>query len=168
MGHPEFEVTSSFDPSTKTLKMNVRQTQKQPEKSVYQMADVFRMPVDIGITTAAGERVERVWVEKTDQDFTFAVDSKPLIVNFDRGNTIIKRVKFEKPKDELIYQAQHDADVMGRVWAVNELKSKNDEETAKALGDVLAGDKFWGVKVEAAKALAASRPMPRRRRFKEA
>jgi aminopeptidase N len=155
MGHPEFEVTSTFDPSTKTLKMNVKQTQKQPEKSVYQMADVFRMPVDIGITTAAGERVERVWVEKTDQDFTFAVDSKPLIVNFDRGNTIIKRLKFEKPKDELIYQAQHDADVMGRVWAVNELKSKNDEETAKALGEVLAGDKFWGVKVEAAKALAA-------------
>jgi aminopeptidase N len=153
MGHPEFEVSYNFDPAAKTLKMKVRQTQRPPDKSVYQTPDVFRMPVDIGITTTAGERVERVWIEKRDQDFTFVVDSKPLIVNFDRGNTIIKRLKFEKTKDELLYQARHDADVMGRIWAVNELKSKNDDETVSVLGEILAVDKFWGVRVEAARAL---------------
>ena len=154
MGSPEFEVSYTYDESAKAVKLKVKQTQKPPEKSPYPVADLFRMPVDIGLTTSGGERVERVWVDKAEQDFSFALDSKPLVVNFDRGGYLIKALKFDKPKDELAYQARHDADVMGRIWAVNELKKQKDDEVARALGEVLSKDAFWGARVEAARALA--------------
>ncbi len=154
MGHPELEVSYTFDEAAKVVKLKVKQTQKAPEKTVYPVADVFRLPVDVAITTAKGERIERVTIDKAEQEFTFTVDSRPLIVNFDRGNTIIKKLKFDKPKEELIYQARNDADVMGRIQAVGELKKIKEDEVARALGDVLAKDAFYGMKVEAAKALA--------------
>jgi aminopeptidase N len=155
MGHPEFEVSYAYDEAAKTVKLKVKQTQKAMEKTVHPVADIFRMPVEIGITTASGERIERVWVDRAEQEFTFRVDAKPLIVNFDRGNILIKTLKFEKPNEELGYQARHDADVTGRIWAVGELKKHKDDEVARALGEVLTKDTFWGVKVEAARALAS-------------
>src|ERR1051325_9975071 len=115
------------------------------------------MPVDIVLTTASGERVERVWIEKAEQEFSLAVDSKPLLVSFDRGGYLIKTLTFEKPKEELVYQSRHDADVMGRIWAVNELKRFNDDEVARTLGEVLAQDAFWVTKAEAARVLGSFR-----------
>lgn len=155
MGHPELEVSYNYDEAAKAVKLKVKQTQQPPEKSNFPVADTFRLPVDVAITTAKGEQVEHITIDRREQEFTFAADSRPLIVNFDRGNTIIKQLKFEKPKDELIYQAKNDADVMGRIWAVNELKKNKEDDTAKALGEVLARDKFYGARAEAAKVLAA-------------
>ncbi|HZS07138.1 MAG TPA: DUF3458 domain-containing protein [Blastocatellia bacterium] len=154
MGHPELEVSYTYDDSARAVKLKVKQTQKAPEKAIHPVADLFRLPTEIAIVTAKGERVEHVTIDKAEQDFTFTVDSRPLIVNFDRGNAIIKKLKFDKPKEELIYQAQHDPDVMGRIWAVNELKKLKEDDVAKALGDVMTRDAFYGVKIEAAKALA--------------
>jgi aminopeptidase N len=155
MGHPELEVSYSYDEAAKALKLKVKQTQPAGTNAALPTADTFRLPVDIAVTTAQGERVERVVVDRREQEFTFAVDSKPVIVNFDRGNTLVKQLKFEKPKEELIAQAKNDADVMGRVWAVNELKKIKADDVAQALGEVLKQDKFYGVRVEAARALAA-------------
>jgi aminopeptidase N len=156
MGHPEFEVSYAYDEAAQTVKLKVKQTQKPPERSPYPVAAIFRLPVEIGLTTARGERIERVWVDQAEQEFALKVDAKPLIVNFDRGNRLIKQLKFDKPVAELAYQARHDADMTGRIRAVNELRLKQGEAAAaQALGEVLAKDAFWGVRVEAARALAA-------------
>jgi aminopeptidase N len=85
------------------------------------------MPVDIAITTTAGEKIHRVWIDKSEKEFTFDVESKPLIINFDRGNYLIKQVKFERTDDELAYQLIHDTDVMGRVLAAIDLRSRTSE-----------------------------------------
>lgn len=155
MGHPELEVGYSYDDSAHKLKLTVKQNQKAPEKSVYQSVDVFRLPLEIGITTSAGEKLEKIEVNKAEQSFTFDVSEKPLIVNFDRGNAIIKTLKFPKTLEELAYQARNDKDAMGRIWAINELKGKKDSEVAaSALGAVLASDSFWAARSEAAEALS--------------
>ena len=62
------------------------------------------MPVDVAITTAAGEKVHRVFINKAEQEFVFPVDSTPLIVNFDKGNYLIKQVNFQRSDMELAYQ----------------------------------------------------------------
>lgn len=154
MGHPEFEITSSYD-GAKSLKLNVKQTQKPDEKRPwFHSPDFFTMPVDVAITTASGEKVHRVWIDKLETEFTFEVDSKPLIVNFDRGNYIIKQVKFNRSDDELAYQLLHDSDTMGRVLAAISLKGHPGESVAKALGDAATHDAFWGARIEAIKGLA--------------
>ncbi|HKV38682.1 MAG TPA: M1 family aminopeptidase [Blastocatellia bacterium] len=155
MGHPVFEVSSSYDPAAGSVKLSVSQTQKPDNKTPwFQQPDFFTTPVDVGITTAAGEKIERIMIDKPVQEFTFKVDSKPLIVNFDRDNYVIKELKFSKTNDELEYQAIHDASVMGRIWAIDQLKSKTGSGVVSTLAEA-ANDKFWGSRLEAVHGLAA-------------
>jgi len=154
MGHPQFEITSKYD-GAKSLKLSVKQTQKPDDKRPWFMSPAFfMMPVDIAVTTAVGEKIHRVWIDKPETEFVFDVDSKPLIINFDRGNYLIKRVKFERSDDELSYQVLHDTDVMGRVLAAIELKSRTSETAVKSLAEAALRDSFWGVRIEAVKSLS--------------
>jgi aminopeptidase N len=79
---------------------------------------------------------------------------------------LIKELRFEKPTDQLSYQLAHDQDVLGRVWALQQLAAKlNNEATTAAdkqqietlLATALANDKFWGVRLEAAFSLNNAR-----------
>ncbi|MFP5263077.1 MAG: M1 family aminopeptidase [Blastocatellia bacterium] len=155
VGHPEFEITSNYDGS-KTLNLKIKQTQ-QPDKTRpwYQSPAFFVMPVDIAITTASGEQVHRVLVDKAEKEFTFAVDSKPLIINFDKGDFILKRVNFKRSIEELSYQLLHDSDAMGRLRAANALAASGSETAVKPLAEAVLRDQFWGVRAEALRALAA-------------
>jgi aminopeptidase N len=154
MGHPEFEITSTYD-GAKTLQLTVKQTQKPDDKRPwFPTPDFFVTPVDIAITTAAGEKTHRVLIDRPEEKFTFDVDSKPLIVNFDRGDQLIKSVKFNRSDDELAYQALHDADSMGRVRAAIELRASRSETGVKALSEAASKDSFWAVRLEAVKSLA--------------
>jgi aminopeptidase N len=154
MGHPEFEITSSYD-GAKTLKLTVKQTQKPDDKRPwFPSPDFFITPVDIAITTASGEKTHRVLIDQPEEQFTFEVDSKPLIVNFDRGDYLIKRVKFNRGDDELAYQILRDADSMGRMRAAIELRASRSETAVKALAEAASKDSFWAVRLEAVKSLA--------------
>jgi len=155
IGHPEFEITSAYDEAAKTVKLTVKQTQKADEaRPWFHAPEFFTMPVDIAITTASGEHIHRVWIDAREKEFTFPADSRPLIVNFDRGNILIKQVKFNRSEEELAYQLLHDTDVMGRVNAAVELKSHNTPAAITALGKAATTDAFWGTRVEATRALA--------------
>jgi aminopeptidase N len=155
MGQPEFEITSSYDEAAKTVKIVVKQTQKaDAERPWFQSPEFFTLPVDVAITTASGEHITRVWIDAKEKAFTFNVDGKPLIVNFDRGNIWIKQVKFERSEEELAYQLLHDADVMGRVRAAIELRSHNTTPAINALSNASANDRFWAVRLESVRSLA--------------
>jgi aminopeptidase N len=155
MGHPEFTIATTYD-GAHALQMKVTQTVVTPSGAdPAQFPRFFTMPVDIGITTASGERVHRVMIDKLENEFTFEVDSKPLIVNFDRGNYLIKVVKSRKSDEELAYQVTHDADVMGRVNAATSLIFRASDPAVNALSEALLRDSFWGVRLEAARSLSA-------------
>ncbi|HYL99545.1 MAG TPA: M1 family aminopeptidase, partial [Blastocatellia bacterium] len=155
MGHPIFDVTSSYDQASGSLKLAVKQSQKKDDKSPwYQSPDLFTMPVDVAITTTSGEHIEKVWIDKAEQDFTLKVDSKPLIVNFDRGDYVIKQLNFTRSVEELAYQAEHDSDVMGRIWALGRLKTEKGDQAEKALSYDALNDSFWGARLEAVRDLA--------------
>lgn len=164
MGHPIFRVKQNYDPAAKALKLSVEQLQTIDSSSQFPQASLFRATVDVEIGTAAGTRLERIQIlPQKEQSFTLAVDSKPLLVNFDYRGTLIKELQFDKTTEELAYQLNRDEDVLGRVWALDQLsgrvsaastseveKQRITTELAKALG----GDKFWGVRLNAATALA--------------
>ena len=111
--------------AAKTLKLTVKQEQKPDPSSLYPQVVYFQTPVEIEIGTAAGTRIEHVQIQaKEEQTFTFQVDSAPLLVNFDYGSTLIKELRFEKSTEQLSYQLAHDQDVLGRVWALQQLVCK--------------------------------------------
>jgi HEAT repeat protein len=62
----------------------------------------------------------------------------------------------------LMYQASRDQDVMGRMWALGQLTERMQNETTPVsergkitsqVAESLTGDKFWGMRLEAATAL---------------
>jgi aminopeptidase N len=163
MGHPVFRVAEDYDAGEKLLTLRVRQEQHVDPESGFPQVTFFQMPVQVEIGTASGTRVERIQVAaKEDQTFTFAVDSEPLLVNFDYGSTLIKELNFSKTTDQLLYQLTNDRDVLGRIWALQQLATrlsddktaKNDRDTIiKAIGDTVVKDDFWGTRIEAATVL---------------
>src|SRR6185312_6711443 len=164
MGHPVFRVTQTYDPTAKQLNLSVEQLQTPDPNSAFPQVVFFQTPVNIEIGTASGTRVERVQVSpKKQQSFSFAVDSKPLLVNFDYHGTLIKELNFDKPTDDLAYQLTRDDDVLGRVWALGQLRQRAASATVPEvekqritteLANSVTHDKFWGVRIDAASALA--------------
>src|SRR6185503_15636325 len=81
----------------------------------------------------------------------------------DYHGTLIKELDFDKPTEELAYQLKRDDDVMGRVWALGQLHKRAASTTVSEvekqtitteLANAVAHDKFWGMRSEAASALA--------------
>ncbi len=163
MGHPIFHVTQNYDPANKALVLTVRQEQKPDRESQYPQVVFFQTPIDVEVKTAASTQVLRIQVAaKEEQVFTLPVDSEPLLVNFDYGSTVIKELIFNKSTGQLLFQLANDQDVLGRIWAMQQLATRmNDPKTAaadretiiKALSDALIKDAFWGARLEASAAL---------------
>src|ERR1700730_14449923 len=105
-GAPRFTVKSTYDAETKKVSLNVKQTQK-----VEGHVGLFRVPVDIAITTAGGEKVFSIEVSKAEETFSFTVDGPPLIVLFDKGNKVLRSLEFQKSPEEWIRQLQSAQDV---------------------------------------------------------
>jgi aminopeptidase N len=160
MGHPIFRVTQDYDATRKELTLKVIQEQRPDPEWQYPQVGFFQTPVDIEIGTASSTRVDRVRIEaKEEQTFKFTVDSEPLLVNFDHGGTLIKELIFTKTTGQLQYQLANDQDVLGRLWALQQLTPRmRDEKTSaadraavvKAVIEAVTKDKFWGVRMEAA------------------
>ena len=162
MGHPIFRVSQNYDPSTKVLKLTVEQLQTVDPTSQFPQVTMFQTPVEIEIGTASGMRLERVQIlPQKEQSFSFSTDSAPLLVNFDYRGTLIKELQFDKTTEELVYQLKKDDDVLGRVWALKQLSERvknaavaEKQQVASELASAVTRDKFWGVRLEAATALA--------------
>ena len=148
-GAPRFELSYAYDNEKQQVALSVKQTQKVDGR-----VGIFRVPVEVEITTATGPQLYPITVSKANQVFTFPSATAPLMVLFDKGGQILKSANFHKEKKEWLYQAKKATEVSDRADAVVALgKSKEDEEVVAAVGEVLCKDKFWGVRATAADAL---------------
>jgi aminopeptidase N len=147
-GHPVFKISSSWNAAAAKLTLRVEQVQ-DPSKGI----PTFRMPVIIGIDSAAGRTQHKVWLKEKVDEFDFDVASRPLMVRFDVGNHLLKEESFEKSVEELIYQFRHD-DVIGRMWAATELgRFAGQSAVWNALLDGARSDPFWAVRRSAVDAI---------------
>ncbi len=148
-GYPELKVSWNWDAQAGEALLNVRQTQK-----VDNLTPLFRMPVDIEFIGDFGVKTRRIWMEKADQTFRFALPSRPTRVEFDPDDRILKKIEFEKPEAELLDQLAHSTHVISRMHAARWLtKYWEDAPVADSLAEALRSDKFWAVRQAAAKSL---------------
>ena len=77
------------------------------------------------------------------------------MVLFDKGDKILKTLDFKKPPAELIYPAEkrrsRSPTAPTRRWHLGDVKDNSD--VVAALGDAAQHDAFWGIRVEALRAL---------------
>ena len=147
-GHPVFAISYTWVEKTSKLRLKVIQAQ-----DTSQGTPIYRMPVNIAVTTAKNKFSKKVWIEQAQEVFEFSVKEKPLLVRFDEGNYLLKEWEFEKCLDELLFQLKND-DVIGRMWAASELiKYREKPEAVKGLKESAVKDKFWAVRRSAAETL---------------
>jgi aminopeptidase N len=148
-GAPRFIVRAAYDDAGKKVSLSVKQTQK-----VEGRVGLFRVPIEVSITTSSGEKLFPIEVSKADETFSFPVDGPPLMVLFDKGDKILKSVDFQKSPEEWMRQLRTAPDVPDRADAAFALGSLRDNEAAaNALGEAAQHDKFWGVREEALRSL---------------
>ena len=148
-GAPKFDLSYAYDNEKRQVALTVKQIQ-----TVEGRVGIFRVPIEVEITTAAGSKLFPITVSKATQVFTLPADSAPLLVLFDKGGHVLKSAEFHKEKKEWLYQLKNAADLSDRADAALALgKIKKDDEVIAALGDALHNDKAWGVRATAADTL---------------
>ena len=148
-GAPKFDLSYTYDGAKHQVMLTVTQIQK-----VEGRVGLFRVPVEVEITTGSGPKLYNFTVSKDKQTFPLPAESAPLMVLFDKGGHILKSAEFHKEKKEWLYQVKSATDLADRADAVVALgKMKNDDEVVAVLGDILRNDKAWGVRATAADTL---------------
>ncbi|HEV8594999.1 MAG TPA: M1 family aminopeptidase [Thermoplasmata archaeon] len=148
-GHPEFEASWSYDDAAKLVAVTVKQKQE-----VKDLTPLFRTPIEIYVANGKQASTEKVEVREKEHVFHIPFRVKPEFVVLDPENWILKRLTFEKGKEELIAQSARAPTIAGRIQACEGLaKFLHDDAALEALRRVLTKDAFWGVRRSAAKAL---------------
>jgi HEAT repeat protein len=113
------------------------------------------MPIEIELATRNTTTIRRVNVSKAEETFHIALDERPTRICFDPNDWILKKLAFDKSKEELFDQLSRDQNIMCRVQAIEALAAfPNDDDVAAALIKALKTDNFWAVRQSAATALA--------------
>src|SRR5947199_1761073 len=146
--HPELEVNYGWDEKTKLAKVTVKQTQPISEQVL-----LFHFPLAVRFKSPTGLVDRQVNVSEKEEDFYFALSEAPQIVRLDPDFTLLAKIKFEPPTAMLHAQLADRDDVIGRLLALEQLAAKKDKETVAKLKQALNGDPFYGVRIEASKAL---------------
>jgi aminopeptidase N len=152
-GYPKFDVSQKWDEATRTVSVTVTQTQT-PDS----LTGIFTMPVDILVWVGDDPETYTETITDSVHVFTYPAYREPKLIIFDKGSNILKTATFNKPVSQWVEQLLRAGDAADRVAAVHELRWTVDTPAVKtALLGALIRDEFWGVRYEAALALADSK-----------
>jgi aminopeptidase N len=146
--HPDLTVNYSWSQKDKLAKVSVRQTHEINDEVM-----LFHFNTRVRFITENGVVDRDITVNSKEHDFYFPLSGEPNIVRFDPEFTLLADVKFHKPAAMLHAQVENQADVIGRLLALDKLKDKKDKKTIAKLKHVLNHDSFYGVRQSASSAL---------------
>ena len=146
--HPELQVAYAWDEQTKLAKLSIRQTQKASEEVA-----LFNFPLTIRFKGKFGSVDRLIQVKQKEEDFSFPLESAPLIARVDPEFTLLARVTFNIPGAMLSAQLEDKDDVVGRLLAIDQIAEKKNKASVAQLRKTLNDDGFYGVRMEAARAL---------------
>ncbi|MBC8043928.1 MAG: HEAT repeat domain-containing protein [Rhizobacter sp.] len=159
-GHPEFEVTHTFDAAAKQVNVRLRQMQQ---------GTGFKTPVEIEAVMPDGSRSQvRVMIESADATVKMPVPAEPKYVVLDKNAFILKTVKYPQrtasdwtnillTSDAMPARAEA-ADTLRNYLIGADTKLEVNFIVRDALVQALKNDAYWGVRKMAATALAKANP----------
>lgn len=148
--HPELEVSYSWDESAGLARVSIRQTQEVNANVL-----LFNIPLTVRFKGKFGTADKDIRVSNKQEDFYFPLASAPEVVRVDPEYTLLASIKFSVPAPMLRAQLADQEDLIGRFLAIEQIQGRSDRESLARLKEVLNGDSFYGVRLEASKALRA-------------
>ena len=149
-GQPEYKVSYDYDKQNNKVLLTLQQVQ-MPDSLV----SVFKDPIPVEVVTEKSKLEYSVVCDTTVKTYTFSLDAPLKSVIFNKGNKVLCKLYFSKPKEDWLNQLQYSEDAIDRITAVKGLKDFiHEEDVITALGKILISDKFRGTRQEAASMLA--------------
>ncbi len=146
-GYPVLNVDKQYNETTKILTLKVKQTQPQE-------FPIYRLPLYVDIYTKTGVERKYIDIQQTEQTFTFSVNTKPLLINFDAERQLLAEINYSKTDDEYIYQFNHAPLWLDRYEALVKLKEKMDKkEVYEFFVNNVLKDKYESIRKQAISAL---------------
>ncbi len=169
-GHPELDVRVAWDALRKVATLTIDQKQVvDGDNPAYQFdvevgfAPAVPSPRRSGNGLVSNERRIRAHVERQHETIAVALDFEPKLVRFDPGSFLLADVSYHLGADFASTALLHDPDVIARIRAARELAKDGSRTAREALEAAFEQEPFWGVLVEAASAIGATRaPWARR------
>lgn len=149
-GTPRVKVSYSWDQGRKQAKFRFEQVQKTGDRVM-----LFHLDVPIRMISEEGKTTEHV-VELRGQaeDFYISLPGNPKIVRIDPDLTLLAKFDFQPSNPLLHAQLENADDMIGRLLATGQLGGRKDLASLDKLRSILEKDPFYGVRIEAARALA--------------
>jgi aminopeptidase N len=157
-GHPNLDITYSYNPSSKEAKVVVKQTQKDK---------VFILPVAIDVYEGAQRTRHQVWVRNAVDSFTLRCNTQPSLIQFDGERMLLATRKENKTMEEYIHQYKYAGHYIDRREAIEFISKRPEDPKAIALMQEALKDTFSGIRsfaiskidVKRTKLLEATEPL---------
>jgi len=136
-GHPKLDIRYAYDAATKKTSVIIQQTQS---------VNPFKLPFSIDVYEGGAKKRYNVWMQDRTDTFSFAVNSKPDLVNVDGDKILLCEKNDNKNLDEFIYQYNNAGLYVDRREAV--VYATQHQADSKAL-DFLKkaiNDKSWRIR----------------------
>lgn len=147
-GHPQLDIAYSYDKAANKATVIVKQTQDTNK--------VFKLPAAIDIYSAGKKTRYNVWVENKADTFSYAVSSKPDLINFDGDKVLLAEKKENKTIFDYIYQYKYAKTYVDRREAIEyALKNKDLAEAKNFLMSAL-NDSYYELRERVLKDLNPS------------
>ncbi len=147
-GYPDLRASWRWDETSRRVVLRLEQVEDKAGPSL-----LFQLALDVRIATASTWRVERVFLERSQQEFSLPADEAPRSVLVDPGAVHLKQLRADKPIQERVFDLASGPTAADRALAARALASDGGEQALAPLATALTRDRFWGVRVEAAKGL---------------
>lgn len=150
IGYPKVTVARSWNPTTRTLRLTVDETQKIDATHPF-----FRFPVTVRVVTRDSVVRHDIMVDRRHQTFDVALPAAPLTFRFDEGGWLLGTVTTDQTPAELAELAKHDLDFTARYWALRQLRSSTDTAATGARRLIALNEHNEHLRAEAVRQLGA-------------
>jgi aminopeptidase N len=148
-GNPTLEVATEYLPEQRQAKVVIKQTQT---------FEPFQFPLKIAFQCAGSSAPVVLEQTVTDKETSvlFPLPGPPKVVEVDPDQAVLADIKETKSSDLWRGDLLGASNAASRIRAARHLGTTKAAEDLQALGQALSTEKYYGVRVEAANALAAA------------
>ncbi len=146
--HPILDIIYSYDKVANKATVIVNQTQATDK--------IFKLPAAIDIYNASKKTRYNVWVENKTDTFTYAVNSKPDLINFDCDKVLLAEKKENKTISDYLYQYKYAKTYVDRREAIVYAIKNKDQAEAKNFLIAALNDPYYELREHVLNNITAS------------
>ncbi|MFN9589860.1 MAG: M1 family aminopeptidase, partial [Bacteroidota bacterium] len=151
-GHPALDISYGYNDSTRRAFVYMKQTQSGDK--------IFKLPFAIDVYEGTTKKRHQVWMENKVDTFSFAVNSKPTLINVDADKILLCVKKDNKSLAQYLHQYKYAGNYVDRAEALAAAQGKNSDTSAQAIRLLALKDPFHAIRQDALEQFQTGSPSP--------